>query len=432
MMERLRQDMPMPWSSKDSGRDPDHYQTHPCCPVERHPVMTEQTKALVRVEADIGDVVPEDWDRCANPATRPYNPFLSHAFLHALEQSGSVRPESGWLPQHLVLEVEDSQVAAVMPCYLKGHSQGEYVFDHGWADAFERAGGQYYPKLQVAVPFTPATGRRLLVSPDRDDETTEAMLLNASIQLCERLDASSVHLTFLTKPEWDRLGTFGLLQRTDQQFHWQNQGYETFDDFLAALTSRKRKTVRRERTGAMASGVKIEWLTGKNITEAHWDAFFQFYIDTGDRKWGRPYLTREFFSLVSQSMADRILLIMCRRDDRYIAGALNFIGGDTLYGRHWGCIEDHRFLHFEACYYQAIDYAIAHKLSTVEAGAQGPHKLARGYVPVTTYSAHYIADAGLRDAVARYLERERYYVDQEGKALAEHAPFRKNSDDDEV
>ncbi len=387
--------------------------------------MSEHNKAVVRVEADISDIAKDDWDRCANPPSQPYNPFISHAFLQALEQSGSVRPESGWLPQHLALEVDDGQVAAVMPCYLKGHSQGEYVFDHGWADAFERAGGQYYPKLQVAVPFTPATGRRLLVSPDHDGEATEAMLLNAAIQLCERLDASSVHITFLTKPEWDRFGSLGLLQRTDQQFHWQNRDYGSFDDFLADLASRKRKTVRRERAGAMESGVEIEWLSGNDITEAHWDAFFQFYVDTGDRKWGRPYLTREFFSLLSQSMADRVLLIMCRRAGRFIAGALNFIGGDTLYGRHWGCIEDHRFLHFEACYYQAIDYAISHGLETVEAGAQGPHKLARGYVPVTTYSAHYIADAGLRDAVARYLERERYYVDQEGKALSEHVPFRR-------
>ena len=389
--------------------------------------MSDTPTAVVRVETEIDDIPASDWDRCANPDALTYDPFVSHAFLSALEVSGSATLNTGWLPQHLVLQGDDGSVAAVMPCYLKNHSQGEYVFDYGWADAYERAGGRYYPKLQTSIPFTPATGRRMLVGDTENAENLRSMLLNAGIQLSERIGASSIHFTFMKKDEWDQLGDIGLLQRTDQQFHWQNNGYTTFDDFLGELASRKRKVVRKERRDALADGdIQIDWLTGSDLTEDHWDAFFGFYMDTGSRKWGRPYLTRSFFSIVSETMADRILLMMCRRNGRYIAGALNFIGGDTLYGRYWGCIEDQRFLHFETCYYQAIEYAIQHGLARVEAGAQGEHKLARGYVPATTYSAHYIADPGLRDAVARFLVQERYYVAEESRALAQHAPFRKD------
>lgn len=384
---------------------------------------------LVRVETRMADIAAAGWDACANPPTRVFNPFISHAFLKALEDSGSVSADAGWLPQHLVLEACGARPLGCMPLYLKSHSQGEYVFDHGWADAFERAGGAYYPKLQCSIPFTPATGRRLLVPEGPKQHEHERMLLQASLQLCERLDASSLHLTFLTEDEWSRLGKLGLLRRIDQQFHWKNNGYGSFDDFLSELSSRKRKAVRKERDGARASGVEIEWISGRDILEAHWDAFFAFYVDTGSRKWGSPYLTRDFFSLVGQAMPQRILLVLCKHAGRYIAGALNFIGGDTLYGRYWGCTQDHRFLHFEACYYQAIEYAIAHRLAFVEAGAQGLHKLSRGYLPVTTYSAHYVAHAGLRRAVSDYLEHERAMVAHEAAVLADHSPFRSQEND---
>ncbi|MDA7946267.1 MAG: GNAT family N-acetyltransferase [Hyphomicrobiaceae bacterium] len=395
--------------------------------------MGDAEQVLVRVEPDITTLDATQWDACANPsgpqgeAARPYNPFISHAFLAALEESRSASAETGWAPRHLVLDDGCGGMLACMPCYLKSHSQGEYVFDYGWADAFERAGGRYYPKLQAAVPFTPVTGRRLLVPDVAQAEERETYLLNAAATLLDRQGASSLHLTFLTQGEWERAGTLGLLRRTDQQFHWQNQGYGTFDDFLCALTSRKRKLIRRERRDACKDEIVIRHYTGSEITEAHWDAFFSFYLDTGSRKWGQPYLNRAFFSLIGQTMADRILLIMCERNGQPIAGALNFIGDDTLYGRYWGCIEDHRFLHFEACYYQAIEFAIAHGLSCVEAGAQGPHKLARGYVPQTTYSAHLIADPSLRSAVARFLAQERRYVEMENEELTCHAPYRRTS-----
>lgn len=393
--------------------------------------MGDEEQILARIEPDIAALNGAQWDACANPTgsdnkpTRPYNPFISHAFLSALEISGSTTPETGWAPQHLVLDDGSGGIKGCMPCYLKSHSQGEYVFDYGWADAFERAGGHYYPKLQASVPFTPVTGRRLLV-PDTDDaEMREQYLLNASATLLDKYKASSLHLTFLTEGEWKRAGKAGLLRRTDQQFHWFNQGYDSFDDFTASLTSRKRKLIKRERRGACAEGISIRLITGSDLTEAHWDAFFAFYTDTGARKWGQPYLTREFFSLVGESMADRILLILCERGGHPIAGALNFIGGDTLYGRYWGCMEDHPLLHFEACYYQAIDYAIAHGLKCVEAGAQGQHKLARGYLPQTTYSVHLIADPSLRSAVEHFLTRERDYVELEKQELSRYAPYRK-------
>jgi predicted N-acyltransferase len=348
--------------------------------------------------------------------------------LHALEASGCVGERTGWLPQHLVIEDAGGGLLGAMPLYLKSHSRGEYVFDQGWADAYERAGGRYYPKLQSSIPFTPVTGKRLLTANGADAARIEAALLSGALQLVELHKASSLHLTFLRDEEWTRHGGGRLLQRTDQQFHWLNDGYASFDDFLAALASRKRKVVKKERREALEPGITVEHIAGADLTEAHWDAFFAFYQDTGDRKWGTPYLNREFFSLVGQTMPDRILLIVCHRAGRMIAGALNFIGGDTLYGRYWGAIEHHPFLHFETCYYQAIDYAIAHGLARVEAGAQGEHKLARGYLPHLTYSLHYLAHAGLRRAVAAYLEQERCAVAEEARALAELAPFKKTDD----
>ncbi len=316
----------------------------------------------------------------------------------------------------------------VLPLYLKSHSQGEYVFDYSWADAFERAGGRYYPKLQCSVPFTPATGRRLLTRPDIDDPNVEKYLLSGMMQVAEKMEVSSVHVTFAEKQQWQLMGQMGFLQRTHNQFHWQNDGYINFDDFLAALSSKKRKNIRRERREALSAGVEIELLTGDRILEEHWDAFYRFYIDTGNRKWGTPYLTREFFSIIGATMSKDVLLIMCRRDNRYIAGAINFIGGECLFGRNWGCVEDHPFLHFEVCYYQAIEFAIDRGLQRVEAGAQGQHKLARGYMPTHTYSAHWIANASFRDAVDNFLSEERRYVDEEIGYIAEHGPFRRSDD----
>jgi hypothetical protein len=375
---------------------------------------------LLRVVGRIAEVPASDWDACA----LPNNPFISHAFLLALEQSGSATAETGWLPQHLLLEDRTGTLIGCMPCYLKSHSQGEYVFDHGWADAYMRAGGRYYPKLQASVPFTPVTGKRLLVRPGVEQGEREAILLQAAVQVADRLGVSSLHITFLTREEWQLAGDLGFLQRTDQQFHWRNDGYRSFDEFLAALTSRKRKAIRKERREALEGGVEIEWVTGRDLTEAHWDAFFAFYMDTGSRKWGSPYLTRACFSLLGETTADRLLLVLAKRSGRYVAGALNVIGQDTLYGRYWGGLEDHPFLHFEVCYYQAIEFAIARKLARVEAGAQGAHKLARGYLPAETYSAHYIADLGLRRAVADYLKRERRAVAREIALLTEESPYR--------
>jgi predicted N-acyltransferase len=317
----------------------------------------------------------------------------------------------------------------VVPCYLKSHSQGEYVFDRGWADAYERAGGRYYPKLQASVPFTPATGPRLLIRDGVDHDKIGTALAQGLIALCDVSEASSAHVTFAREAEWSHLAKHGFLQRTDQQFHWHNQGYASFDDFLATLNSRHRKAIKRERREALAPGITIHWLTGRDITEDAWDAFFAFYMDTGSRKWGRPYLTRSFFSLIGESMAKDVLLVMAKRDNRWIAGAINFIGSDTLFGRNWGAIEHHPFLHFEVCYYQAIDFAIANRLRVVEAGAQGEHKIARGYLPQTTYSAHYIADPALRRAIADYLKRERGYVAEAARELSEAAPFRKDGDE---
>jgi len=354
------------------------------------------------------------------------NPFITHDFLSSLEASYSVGGRTGWQPRHLLAEGADGTLLGAAPCYVKTHSRGEYVFDHGWAEAFERAGGDYYPKLQVAVPFTPVTGPRLLTRRGPLAQPVRGALADALTEIATASDLSSAHVTFLTEPEWRALGERGFLLRNDQQFHWDNEGYASFDDFLGRLASRKRKVIRRERKEALSHGIEVEWLTGAGLTEAVWDAFFAFYMETGSRKWGRPYLTREFFSIVGEKMGDRILLVMAKRAGRWIGGALNFLGHDTIFGRNWGAVEHHPFLHFELCYYQAIDYAIAHKLKRVEAGAQGEHKLARGYLPKTTYSAHFIANPGLRRAIADYLTRERAYVRAAGEELAALAPFRKD------
>jgi predicted N-acyltransferase len=395
--------------------------------------MTDRPLQL-RVISAIAEVGAAAWEACANPLIAvkesspelPYNPFISYDFLYSLEASSSAVARAGWQPQHLVVERHDGTVLGAVPCYLKSHSRGEYVFDRGWAEAYERAGGSYYPKLQVSVPFTPATGRRLLVLPGADAEHVRAGLTAGLIELCRRHEASSIHVTFMPEPECEFLSERGFLHRTDQQFHWENAGYASFDAFLKALSARKRKTIRRERRDALAPGITVHWLTGRDLTESVWDTFFAFYMETGSRKWGRPYLTRQFYSLVGERMADKIVLIMAKRAGRFIAGAINFVGSDTIFGRHWGAIEHHPFLHFELCYYQAIDYAIAHKLKRVEAGAQGEHKLMRGYMPTTTHSAHYIADPGLRRAIADYLVRERAYVERAGEELAAAAPFRKD------
>ena len=374
-----------------------------------------------RAVQSIAEIDAADWDRCAGPE----NPFVSYAFLSALEDSGCVRAETGWAPYHIVIEGEDGGIRGCMPMYLKNHSQGEYVFDHSWAHAYERAGGSYYPKLQVSVPFSPVTGPRLLAQ----DKQTRAMLLNAAVQFADRLEVSSLHITFPTHGQWTEMGDAGMLLRKDQQFIWHNDGYKTFDDFLDALSSRKRKNIRKERRQAVEPGIETDAVTGSALNEDHWDAFYEFYVDTSSRKWGRPYLNRTFFSLIGERMADRIVLVMCRRDGRYIAGALNLLGTDALFGRNWGCIEDHACLHFEACYYQAIDFAIEHGLERVEAGAQGPHKLSRGYMPQYTYSAHWIADRNFRDAVANYLKEEGNYVDADREALAAHGPFKGRTTD---
>jgi predicted N-acyltransferase len=360
----------------------------------------------------------------------PYNPFVSHAYLSALEESGSATDRTGWLGNHLLLETVDGTLIGAVPGYLKNHSQGEYVFDHGWADAFERAGGSYYPKLQCSVPFTPATGPRLMVADDQDRASIQPALAESLKEVTRQLGISSAHITFLPRDEVAVFETDGYLHRTDQQFHFINEGYANHDAFLETLASRKRKALKKERRAALENGITIDWLTGSDLTEEIWDQFFAFYMDTGSRKWGRPYLTRKFYSLIGERMADDILLVMAKRQGRYIAGAINFIGGDALYGRHWGCIEEHPFLHFEVCYHQAIDFALAKDLHRVEAGAQGEHKLARGYLPVTTHSAHFIAHPGLRRAVGDYLKRERQEVEQMGEILAEHSPFRKGERQD--
>ena len=383
------------------------------------------TSAKVTVIGSMSEVDPVAWDAVANPPGAAYDPFVAHAFLAALEASGSIAPRTGWLPQHLLLEDAGGTIAAAMPCYLKGHSMGEFVFDQGWADAYDRAGLDYYPKLLSAVPVTPVPGRRFLTGTKGDAAGLQETLTAAATELARRHNASSLHITFLEPQQFDRTGSSGLLGRYGHQYHWTNQGYGSFDDFLATLASRKRKNLKRERRDALANGITIEWLTGAEIAEAHWDAFFEFYMDTGGRKWGSPYLNRKFFTLLGAAQAKDCLLVMAKREGRYIAGALNMIGGEALFGRYWGCLEQHPFLHFEVCYYQAIDFAIARKLKRVEAGAGGEHKLVRGYEPMRTYSAHWIADPRLRKAIADFLVRERQHVERQGEAMADMTPFRK-------
>ena len=383
----------------------------------------------IAVAASIGAFSRDEWSRLPgtskSSSTRPYNPFVSYDFLSSIEDSGCAVPRTGWQGHHLRLETREGAFAGALPCYAKSHSQGEYVFDHGWADAFERAGGRYYPKLQAAVPFTPVTGPRLLVTEDRPEDARSALASGLKM-VTDRLGVSSAHVTFAEDTDVEALTAAGFLERTDQQFHFINRSYAGYDDFLATLASRKRKALKKERREALSSGISIDWLTGRDITERAWDDFFAFYMDTGGRKWGKPYLNRTFFSLIGERMAEDILLVMARRGGRYIAGAINFIGSDALYGRNWGCVEDHPFLHFEVCYHQAIDFAIARGLRVVEAGAQGEHKLARGYMPVTMRSAHYLAHPGLRNAVADYLRRERREVAAMGEYLVDHGPFRKD------
>ncbi|MEO1551213.1 MAG: GNAT family N-acetyltransferase [Pseudomonadota bacterium] len=386
--------------------------------------MDDSAPIEITVLGHLGDIDAQDWDACAAPGEGPaQDPFTTHRFLSALERSGSVGAGSGWQPRHLVARLE-GEVIGVMPLYAKGHSQGEYIFDHNWAHAYERAGGQYYPKLQGAVPFTPATGRRFLTRPGWED-TAQAALVQGMVQLTTENRLSSAHITFCTQAEFEAGGAMGLLQRTGQQFHWVNDAYDSFDGFLAALSSRKRKNIRKERIQAQGFGGEILALTGDQIEPEHWDAFWVFYQDTGARKWGSPYLTRRFFDEAQAHLRDDLLLCLARREGRYVAGALNFIGAETLYGRYWGCSEHHACLHFELCYYQAIDYAIAQGLKRVEAGAQGEHKLARGYLPTPTYSLHFIAEDSFRQAVASYLEAERQAVDEEIEVLTSYGPFRK-------
>ena len=370
-----------------------------------------------RIARAVSDLPAAQWDALTDGA----NPFMRHAFLSALEQSGSVGGRSGWTPLAVVIEDENGTLAAALPAYLKQHSQGEYVFDHSWADAWQRAGGAYYPKLQIAAPFTPATGPRLLTR----DPAYAPVLLAAAEKLCEMHDLSSAHATFVEPAQIPLFEAAGWLIRSDIQFHWYNRGYASFDDFLAALSSRKRKAIRKERAAAQ-DGVNIRSFTGNAIHPEHWDAFWQFYQDTGSRKWGQPYLTRAAFDRFGETMGEDIVLMLAFLDDTPIAGALNFLGREALYGRYWGCSLDKPFLHFELCYYQAIELAIARGLSRVEAGAQGPHKLARGYEPVQTFSAHWIADPGFRAAIEDFLERERAGVAQDQVYLGERTPFRKS------
>lgn len=382
----------------------------------------EKDVVTVKVMPGIGAIDAAAWDACAGED----NPFLSHAFLKALEDSGSCRAATGWQPQHLALEAPDGSVMGAVPLYLKNHSYGEYVFDHAWANAYERAGGSYYPKLQAAVPFTPVTGPRLLLRPNAPDGAAQA-LVAAMEQLALRHQVSSVHVTFPTETDWNTLGDAGWLQRVGQQYHWENRGYGSFDDFLGDLNSRKRKSIRKERREVAETGVKIHTLTGDDLRQEHWDVFYKFYMDTSDRKWGSAYLNRKFFRLLGETMADRVVLILVEDDGEWVAGALNLLGTDTLYGRNWGCVATYKHLHFEACYYRAIDFAIERGLSRVEAGAQGQHKIQRGYLPTPTYSAHWIRDPGFRAAIDDYLKRERVAVAQDIDALMEDSPFRQEN-----
>ncbi|WP_339861175.1 GNAT family N-acetyltransferase [Paremcibacter congregatus] len=388
-------------------------------------LMTDYHISLI---TSLDEISAEEWDSCCFTQETGHNPFISHAFMSALEDSGCAVADTGWQAQHIIARAGDKgNIVGVMPLYLKSHSYGEYVFDHAWANAFQSAGGHYYPKLQAAVPFSPVTTPKLLVHPTALKAEVQTILVQAAEAAARKLSVSSLHVTFAERHEWDLMAEQGFLKRQDQQFHWLNERYGEFDDFLQKLSSRKRKNIRKERRLAVQNDIEIELLNGHQITEDHWDDYFSFYLDTANRKWGQPYLNRRFFSLLGQGLPNRILLVMCKRGGRYIAGALNLLSDDTLYGRYWGAIEDHRYLHFEVCYYQAIEYAIAHGLKKVEAGAQGEHKLARGYLPTSTYSAHWIRDPGFRQAVENYLVQERQAVLHEQEILRDFTPFKKTS-----
>lgn len=389
-------------------------------------VSGSRTLETVESLSDIGEQAWAGLQGGSKTEGNFYNPFVSYAFLSALEDSGSAEADTGWIGSHIVVRSAEGTLEAVLPAYLKMHSYGEYVFDHAWADAYERAGGRYYPKLQSSIPFTPASAPKLLTANKTDDDLLRSLLAQGMQAVVDKLGLSSAHITFVSEDEAQLLEGHDFLTRHDQQFHWYNDGYSNFVDFESALASRKRKQIRKERRAALSNnGVKIEWLSGGDLSEEHWDAFFAFYQDTGARKWGQPYLTRSFFSLIGERMPDDIVLIMAKRDGRYVAGALNFRGSDALYGRNWGCTEHHPFLHFEVCYYQAIDYAIAHNLDRVEAGAQGSHKLARGYQPAITTSMHYIPNPSFRRAVSDYLVGEREQVMFDAQYLEQRTPFRK-------
>lgn len=378
--------------------------------------------AEIRTVTDIHEIGETDWDKCAGTA----NPFVSFAFLSAMEDSGSANADTGWQPFHLVVTDDDDTVAGIVPLYVKSHSYGEYVFDWSWAEAYERAGGRYYPKLQAAVPFSPVPGPRLLIRSDHPaPERVRTLLIGALCALPERLGIASLHVTFCSGDESRAMEDAGFLPRTGIQYHWYNRGYDSFDDFLGALNSRKRKNLRKERKQVRDAGYSFEVLSGDDLKAAHWDRFYAFYHDTSDRKWGQAYLTREFFDLLHERIRDRTVLVAAFRDGDMVAGALNLIGTETLYGRNWGTVDRTPLLHFETCYYQAIDIAIERGLKTVEAGAQGEHKIQRGYEPVLTHSAHLIADAGLRTAVTRFLDQERHHIAQDREFIvAEHSPFK--------
>ena len=381
--------------------------------------MQTEKKISIEIYDRIADISSIDWNACAGLD----NPFVQHAFLNALEISGSVTPETGWLAQHVLVKDEEGNPTACAPLYLKNHSYGEYIFDWGWADAFQRAGGAYYPKLQAAIPFTPATGPRLLVKQGASDEYF-GILVSAMLKIAKQHGVSSLHLTFLTKEEWQRLGNLSFMQRTSSQFHWENKNYRDFDDFLDSLISRKRKSIKKERRRVYEEGIELFCLTGDELSEEKWDIFYGYYTDTIDRKWGRSYLTRDFFSILGETMSNLAMLVLAEHNNNPVAGALNFLGSETIFGRNWGCSQDFKFLHFEACYYQAIEYAINNKLKWVEAGAQGPHKIQRGYLPREVYSAHWIKNDSLSAAIEGFLERERKEVDYQISELMRYSPFR--------
>ncbi len=387
--------------------------------------MNDKRPDSIVVENSIENIGKKNWNNCANHEASSYNPFVSYEFLNALEKSNSVNGDSGWYTSFFVAKDKDDKIIGCTPAYLKNNSSGEYVFDYSWAEAYQRVGRSYYPKLQISIPYTPVSTPKLLTK-DQNDIDTKVFMLQAIEDFCSEHAISSAHLTFLNEKELNTLQNKKWLIRTDQQFHWFNDNYNDFNDFLSDLSSRKRKNIKKERDEANKNGLVIETLNHKEIQEFHWDEFYKFYIDTSMRKWGQPYLNRDFFSLIGQTLSENILLIMVKNNNKYIAGALNFIGGDTIYGRNWGCIEDHKNLHFEVCYYRAIDFAINNKLKKVEAGAQGAHKISRGYQPSKTFSAHWIKDIDFFEAISNYLKDERVYIQENIEKLNEYIPFKKN------